>query len=218
VTVVCDPLHAFARSLSQKYNTAGTIRTFQTSYGNAIRIVPSATDNFTGWYMDIDKLLVDLDTLLLSHQSGQVEVSWLSKGAWLGPINDFGNTYIEISINDQHMWFYFNGKCVVDTDVTTGKDDDSLRTPKGMFHILNMYRDYVMHGPNNEYTASCDYFIQVTGSGVGIHDSSWRVVYGGDQWIDNGSHGCINTPYDKVAEIFETLESHDMTDIPVIIY
>ena len=31
-----------------------------------------------------------------------------------------GGTYVEISINQQHMWYYKNGKLVVETDVVTG--------------------------------------------------------------------------------------------------
>ena len=44
-----------------------------------------------------------------------------------------------------------------------------------------------------------------TSSGCGIHDSTWRAdwEYGGDTYKYNGSHGCVNTPYSKVAKIYK---------------
>ena len=52
------------------------------------------------------------------------------------------------------------------------------------------------------------------GGGFGIHDASWRSYFGGDIYKGNGSHGCVNAPHDKAAEIYE----HTDLNTPVFIY
>jgi lipoprotein-anchoring transpeptidase ErfK/SrfK len=42
--------------------------------------------------------------------------------------------------------------------------------------------------------------------GIGIHDASWRDDYGGDIYETAGSHGCVNTPYDKMLELYNETE------------
>jgi len=50
--------------------------------------------------------------------------------------------------------------------------------------------------------------------GVGIHDASWRSTFGGTIYETSGSHGCINTPTDKVKILFEKVA----LETPVVIY
>ena len=45
-----------------------------------------------------------------------------------------GSTYVEISISQQRMWLYKDGKVIVDTPVVTGTKG-SMDTPKGYFTI-----------------------------------------------------------------------------------
>lgn len=65
------------------------------------------------------------------------------KGYYTGGIgydvtkNDgIGNTYAEVSIGDQHAWFYRDGKLVCDFDVVTGKESTNNGTPKGLWYIM----------------------------------------------------------------------------------
>ena len=50
--------------------------------------------------------------------------------------------------------------------------------------------------------------------GVGIHDATWRSQFGGDYYLTDGSHGCINTPYSIVEIIFNNIE----VGTPVVMY
>jgi lipoprotein-anchoring transpeptidase ErfK/SrfK len=58
------------------------------------------------------------------------------------------------------------------------------------------------------YSSYVNFWMSFVGN-VGIHDSSWRGTsddgYGGDIYLTNGSHGCINTPYDAAKKIYETI-------------
>ena len=40
---------------------------------------------------------------------------------------------------------------------------------------------------------------------IGLHDSSWRTEYGGDIYLTDGSHGCVNTPLDAIATIYNNI-------------
>ena len=56
-----------------------------------------------------------------------------------------------------------------------------------------------------KYRTSVTYWMPFNG-GVGIHDLSKRTSFGGDIYLYNGSHGCINTPFDAVRTIYENIE------------
>ena len=45
----------------------------------------------------------------------------------------------------------------------------------------------------------------VTYQGVGFHDATWRNRFGGTIYKTNGSHGCINTPFDNMKTCIEIL-------------
>ena len=40
---------------------------------------------------------------------------------------------------------------------------------------------------------------------IGLHDSSWRTEYAGDIYLTDGSHGCVNTPLDAIATIYNNI-------------
>lgn len=213
-----DILSSYVKKLAKKYNTVGSTRRFLTSNSEKIEIPTRTYDIFYGWELDQEKTLDAICEFVTAGQSGDVSAVWLSRGYSHGDKdNDFGDSYIEISIQDQHMWLYLDGKLECDTAVTTGTDQPSTRTPVGMFHTMDFNTEYTMHGSYG--TAFSHYFIRITPDGVGIHDSSWRSRYGGTEYIRNGSHGCINTPYDKVDFMYwRLMEYNKGAALPVIVY
>lgn len=212
-----DLLFDYVRKLKQKYDTVGSVRKFRTSSNKVIRLDAGEQDTFYGWDLDVNRTCAAICELLLSGKSGKVDAVYYHKGFSHDSDNDFGDSYIELSIKDQHMWLYLDGKLDIDTDVTTGKDEPITRTPTGLFHTMDFNTEYQMHGWYG--SAFSHYFIRVTPEGVGIHDASWRSKYGGDYYIKDGSHGCINTPFEAVKHIFHRLlEYNGGAELPVIIY
>ena len=110
-----------------------------------------------------------------------------------------GSTFIEIDLSDQHMWYYVNDEVYVSTPVVTG-NYDSMDTPTGIFSINNMSRSVSLVGA--DYVSYVEYWMCFIGTSYGIHDASWRDSFGGDIFKGNGSHGCVNTPYDAVQKIY----------------
>lgn len=122
-----------------------------------------------------------------------------------------GSTYVEVSIDKQHMWFYKGGKLMVETDVVTGNADGSHNTPKGYFSMFQRARNTTLSGPG--YSSFVEYWMAFSG-GCGIHDASWRSSFGGSIYKGNGSHGCVNTPVSKVKIIYNNTDY----GTPVIVY
>lgn len=123
------------------------------------------------------------------------------------------DTYIEIDLDMQHMWYFEDGKLVVSTPVVTGLKG-YRDTSTGLFEIYNKESPANLVGESwNTYVT---YWMAVTYDGQGIHDASWRwdSEYGGNTYTYDGSHGCINTPYDKVEEMYNKVK----VGTPVVIY
>lgn len=209
-----DSIYEYVNDLASKYDTVDVDRKFKTSNGKTITVGPGSY----GWSIDIDSTVKKIEQKLMDPEfEGQFAAEYSSDGSSIpGDGNDIGKTYVEVSISDQHMWYYKNGKLIVETDVVTGNNDGSHDTPKGVWYVLYKDSPATLVGENDEYRTEVTYWLPITYSGVGIHDSSWRGSdeYGGDTYTYNGSHGCINTPYDKVETIYKNIDA----GTPVVVY
>lgn len=114
--------------------------------------------------------------------------------------NDIGDTYIEVDIGQQKMFYYRDGQLYLETDVVTGINH---ATREEVCCVYAKQKNRVLRGPG--YASPVKYWMPVSG-GIGIHDASWRSEYGGEIYKTNGSHGCINTPLDIVEKMFEVVE------------
>lgn len=207
-----DAVYAYVKDLAKKYDTFYTQRDFVDVTGKT-RKVGSGHDSYGFWLNGTDttaELMQDLQ----SEKDVNIKPVWRvqanTRNGMLG--TDINNTYIEVDVSRQHMWFFKDGKLVLDTDVVTGKESDpSRRTPDGLYQVLTKAQDYTMSG--NYGSAHCHYWMAVSWDGVGIHDLN-RTVWGGTEYINNGSHGCINTPLGAVKQLFDIVPTHT----PVIVY
>lgn len=112
-----------------------------------------------------------------------------------------GDTYIEISIKQQRMWYYIDDKLYVETPVVTG-NVGAWSTPTGAHKIWQRSSPATLTGPT--WSSYVNYWMAFTYGGCGIHDASWRSSseFGGTTYMGNGSHGCVNTPYNAVKKIY----------------
>ena len=201
--------------LASKYDTYGKPRLFKTSDNQTIKIMPTENDTFKGFQLDVSELTNDLIVKIATGSSETISASWINKGVTLSGINDIGDSYFEISLDEQHIWLYIDNQLIADTDIVTGLLNTKYETPKGLYYVRSLNRKYNMN--YDDGSAVCDYFILITPNGIGIHDSKKRQHFGGDIYKTNGSHGCINTP-PVIAELFfETLSNIKSSAIPVVI-
>lgn len=129
---------------------------------------------------------------------------------------NIGKTYIEIDISDQKMKYYKNNKKVLSTAVVTGKN--STPTVTGIFNVYQKAYDYTMRGYDPitkvlEYESHSDYVLKFYKTYY-IHDASWRSEFGDNLYKEDGSHGCVNTPYQKAKTLYNNVE----VNTPVVIH
>lgn len=191
------------KDVAAKYDTIGMARNFTTVNGNNIVVTGGAY----GSEVDRAEEVSAVKELFNSNKSQSSRVPVLSKDK-----DDLTNTYVEISIADQHMWYVQEGNVVFDTDIVTGCVAKGHDTPKGTFYIMEHLRHHIMRG--DDYAVEANYWMRLTNSGVGIHDAPARRAFGGSIYLTSGSHGCINTPPAKVAELYKLTS----TGCPVVIY
>ena len=58
-----------------------------------------------------------------------------------------------------------------------------------------------------------NYWMPFLGNAYGLHDASWRSRFGGSIYSYAGSHGCINLPREKAAELFDLVNVGDKVNI-----
>ena len=126
------------------------------------------------------------------------------------PFSPLGDTYVEVSIRAQRMAFYQNGEQLALTDIVTGKPDGH-QTPTGLYHVQNKAPDCWLTGP--DYHVFVKYWVGFYGA-YGIHDASWRTLFGSDYYLYGGSHGCVNTPDAAMQTIYEAIEP----GVPVLVH
>ena len=200
----------YITNLAYKYDTYQKERKFKTTAGKEITV----SGGIYGWQTDIDKSTKELIDTIKQGESATLTPVYKISG-FCRKENDIGNTYVEVSIEKQHMWYYIDGELIVDMDIVTGLPNGSRDTPKGVFCIWSKERNtYLGTIEKQGYSSFVKYWMPIDWTGVGIHDASWRNSFGGSIYKNNGSHGCINSPEEKVKIIFDKCT----TGTPVIVY
>lgn len=196
----------YINELAKNHDTIGKIRKFVAALGKNINI----GGGDYGWSINKAK---ETDVLIEIIREGKTITKdpAYSQTASSHDINDFGNTYVEIDIVNQHLWFYKKGLLIVEGDVVTGNVKAKHATPRGIYRLKYKARDVILRGPG--YAAPVDYWMPFNG-GIGIHDASWRSAFGGNIYKTNGSHGCINLSYKTAKKMYNNIK----VNTPVICY
>ena len=163
-----------------------------------------------GFILDREKLYADTAALLSTGMGGVVTAQYDYTSSVEEKYHT-GKSYIEISIDNQYMWCYNNGKLMVETPVVTGNVAEHNDTTKG--HFLVSYRQANTWLFGSGYSYHVNYWIPFN-LHIGIHDASWVSEYGGDIYLTHGSHGCVNTPLDAVKIVYENCDKYT----PVVVY
>lgn len=201
-----DKIRNYLNTLSSSYNTVGKTREFVTSSGTTKKI--SGGDY--GWIINIDEEIHDLIEDVKEGNALTKEPIYI-QDALTRDNNDIGNTYVEVDMTRQHLWFYKNGSLVVDGDVVTGNVSNNTSTPTGVYRLKYKQRDATLKGEG--YSTQVSFWMPFNG-GIGIHDANWRYMFGGNIYVTNGSHGCVNAPYYLANTIFNNIDEGS----PVICY
>lgn len=124
---------------------------------------------------------------------------------------EIGDTYIEVDMSRQMLYYYTDGVLYLKTDVVTGATSKGHATPEKVCYVYAKQKNRTLRGAN--YAAFVNYWMPVYGN-IGLHDAKWRDTFGGDIYENSGSHGCINLPREAAEKIYDKVE----IGTPVIMY
>ncbi|OOM75972.1 putative peptidoglycan binding domain protein [Clostridium puniceum] len=116
--------------------------------------------------------------------------------------SNIGNTFVEIDMTKQHLWYYKDGYLVVDGDVVTGNVSNGTSTPEGVYKLYSKEKDTVLRG--EDYASPVSFWMPFN-KNIGLHDANWRIEFGSDIYINYGSHGCVNAPYYVAKTVYENI-------------
>lgn len=214
-----DLMWEHIENLSARYNTMYVPRILETSDGGTVEI----SNNEYGYWIDEEGEFAQLKADLEGGIPVTREPVYSQKGIGRNGVDDLVNGYVEISLDKQHLWFYKNGELVTETDVVTGKPDggvnketgekESWATYQGAYPLAYKERNAVLSSDIYGYETPVEYWMPFV-YGQGLHDADWQPSFGGDRYLTNGSHGCVNLPPSQAAVIFENIEE----GCPILIY
>ena len=197
------------------YDTVGVSRTIINPYGQE----KSVSGGTYGWSINEDAELPLIIEHIKNKDVIEKEPVYYQEAAAHSD-QDWGNTYVEVDLTNQHTWFVKDGSVIFESDVVTGLPVPEKITTEGVFDILEMTRNKTLVGEKDpatgkpEYETPVAYWMRVTWSGIGFHDATWQPAFGGNCYTYNGSHGCINMPYNKAEELYGLLS----IGTPVIVH
>lgn len=116
--------------------------------------------------------------------------------------------HIDVNLGTQYARLYDNdGKTVLwRSYIVSGNPNLGRDTPTGDYEITDMGRNVTLKG--EDYESFVYYWMCFLGNAYGLHDATWRWSggFGGDVYLYDGSHGCVNLPYDAAEELYGLIE------------
>ena len=206
--VLQQHIRDYVQMLGEKYNTIGTKRTLTSTYtGQPVTV----SGGSYGYLIDIRGERTQLLKDIQSHGNIEREPIYAKRGKAYGE-NDIGNTYVELDLSAQHLWYYKDGEVLMESDFVSGTyNDKSRRTPSGVYSLAYKQRNQVLRPAPNpdgtyDYESPVSYWMPFNG-GIGLHDANWRGRFGGNIYRNSGSHGCINLPVSFAGKFYESIEA-----------
>ncbi len=143
-------------------------------------------------------------------------------------VEELNGTIVVVDISEQKLTLYKDNEIILECPVVTGKLSEGTKTTEGVWEIYDITYNRPLVGPG--YSSPVDIMMKFYGN-EGFHDATyhscdfwkkkgkarhgWRAIWemGGDTYIYDGSHGCVNMIHDDVFSLAE----HVSLGTPVII-
>ena len=200
IVVSPEGVRQWVESLAARYDTCGTERDFAATRGETVRVEYVTY----GTKLDVEaETAYLLEALQEGAEAAGTHVPAYSQEGYARGLDDIGDTYIEVDLTEQKLYYYVEGEIALETDVVTGNLAKKYGTPEGINFVYNKQRNRTLRGPG--YSSFVKYWMPVKG-GIGLHDASWRSKFGGEIYKTNGSHGCINMSTQVAARLYDMVE------------
>lgn len=206
-----DAIWQYVYDLASKYDTLYNPRYLESSLGGTVQI----DNNEYGYQIDQQAEFEQLTRDLESGTAVEREPIYSHEALGRNGEDDLLGNYVEVSLDAQHLWLYKDGNLIIESDIISGKpvginkttgEQEDWSTYKGAYPIAYKESPATLSSEIYGYETGVEYWMPFV-EGQGLHDASWQGAFGGNIYLTNGSHGCINLPSYVAAEIYYNIEA-----------
>lgn len=183
----------FVEGLARSYMTDGSIN-FKTSYGSYVNI--SGTD-YTK-IVDKEAEVSKIKELVEAGYSGKREPEF-NKELSESDSNKYGDTYVEINLASQHLFYYKKGELVLETDIISGDESKGTATPTGIYRVVEKLGGMKDVGDVVKFSDDLSFYTKPNIS-----------KFGGSIYKTEGSEGGIILPKDKIKILYDNIDKNTM--------
>lgn len=205
-------LTAWVEQLAADCNTVGTTRTYTRADGKEVTV----SGGVYGWTVDNEALLTAVRDAVSNGTVGEVEVPCSTTGTAYNGVGgrDWGARYCDIDLSEQYVRFYDESGAVVwESACISGAADGEHDTPTGVYWLNQKASPSKLIGYEDGkkiYESTVQYWMPFIGNSIGLHDADWQPSFGGTMYKEGyGSHGCVNLPVGKAAELYNIIQYSD---------
>ena len=210
-----DAMREWLAGIGKEYDTVGTTKTLERADGSGTYQVSGGT---YGWITDESTELENLKSYILSSEEQSVEFATKQKAKGPKGTNEIGDTYVEIDLGRQQLYYVKNGNIELQCNIISGNPNKGNDTPTGIYSFNAKERNQVLRGPKDpetgeyEWESTVDLWMPFIGNSVGCHDASWQ-SWG--SWYSGayktvGSHGCVNLSHPSASQLYSMINVGDL--------
>lgn len=132
----------YVAQLAATHDTVNSEREFCTTSGRTIQVYSSVY----GWKIDQEKEIETIMQEMIAGVQINREPVYAMRANARG-MNDIGNTYIEVDLSAQHLYYYQDGSIILESDIVSGDMQYVERqTPPGIFQLYYKKSPSVLKG------------------------------------------------------------------------
>ncbi len=222
VTYKNKKIENWVENFCLKYKTVGITRKIKSHTGKMVKIVGGDY----GWQLDYEKMVQQTKKALKEsidvnatqayidnpNEDTKKGITLKRKAIYLNTAfqKDYENftndwdpkNYTEISISDQKVYVFRNGKVKFSCRCITGRPTEDRRTPTGAYFIKEHKEAYTLTGA--DYSTPVKNWVRITWTGTGFHPATWQPWsrWSKTLYLTRGSHGCINLSVSDAQKIY----------------
>lgn len=165
----------YVKKLAEEVDTLGKERPFHTTSGLDVTV---SGGNY-GWKIDQKAEIKALKKNIKNRQQVTRKPEYSQEELYTEN-HGLGDTYIEVNLTEQHLYYYQKGEVVLDTPLVSGRMTRDRFTPPGVYFLTYKQKDRILRGRPNasgqpSYQSHVNYWMPFNG-GIGLHDASWNRV------------------------------------------
>lgn len=213
-TLNTDLVETWVSDLAKtKLDTRGTNRIYARPDGKQINV----SGGTYGWVSNEAELIALVQDAVATKKTGDIEVPTKQQADKYTDMGqpDWG-AYVDIDLSEQYARYYdASGNVLWESHIISGNPNTDHASPTGIYKLNRRDRDQTLIGADEnkdnkpDYETPVAYWMPFVGNSVGLHDAGWQSsasFNNPNAYTYTGSHGCINLPPAKAAELFDIIQ------------